>query len=228
MAEGRTGSVLAADIGGTFTDVVLVAPDGALAIAKRLTTNDDPTAAVIAAAGELLRRTRTEARDVTRVVHGTTLATNVIIERRGAPIAFVTTRGYRSMLSLGRHARVEGERYDLFWTPPEPPVRLEHTFEIAERVDAHGNVLVPLDEAAAHELAAHIASLDIAGVAVCLLHSYRNPAHENRLGEILRAALGPDRTVALSSSVLPQIRGRGSRHRGRCRRLSVTTRGGSE
>ena len=205
MADGRTGWVLAADIGGTFTDVVLVAPDGALAIAKRLTTSD-PTEAVIAAAGDLLQRTGADASQVTRVVHGTTLATNVILERRGAPVAFVTTQGYRSMLSLGRHARVEGERYDLFWTPPEPPVRLDHTFEITERVDAHGNVLVPLDESAAHELARHIASLDVSGVAVCLLHSYRNPAHEQRLGEILRSTLGSGTTIALSSAVLAQIR----------------------
>src|SRR5579862_2536972 len=114
--------VLAADIGGTFTDVILASGSGPVAVVKRLTTHRDPTDAVIEGVDELLRRTGAAPESIGRVVHATTLATNVILEGRGVPVAFIATAGFRSMLALGRQARVDEERFDLFFDPATPPV----------------------------------------------------------------------------------------------------------
>jgi len=198
--------VLAADIGGTFTDVILASEPGDLAVAKRLTTHADPTDAVIGAVRELLDRTGAAPQAIGRVVHGTTLATNVILEGRGVPVAFIGTAGFRWMLALGRQARVEAERFDLFFDPAAPPVPLSHTFEVPERIGAGGEVVVPLDEAAVRQVAFGIARLGVAGVAICLLHSFANPDHERRVARICRQVLGPAPIIAISSEVLPEIR----------------------
>ncbi|HLX88673.1 MAG TPA: hydantoinase/oxoprolinase N-terminal domain-containing protein, partial [Acidimicrobiales bacterium] len=198
--------VLAADIGGTFTDVVLATSDGALTVAKLLSTPGDPVDAVVAGAADVLARTNADPKRIDRVVHGTTLATNLVLERRGAPVAFIGTEGFRWMLWLGRQARVEEERYDLFFDPAPPPVPLDRTFEVRERTGAAGEVVVPLDEAQAQRVADAIAALGVTSVAICLLHSYANPAHEQRLAEICRRALPPGTVVACSSEVLPELR----------------------
>ncbi|MFD0855785.1 hydantoinase/oxoprolinase N-terminal domain-containing protein, partial [Actinomadura adrarensis] len=199
------GVTLATDVGGTFTDVVLTGTDGRVHVAKTLTTPDDPTIGLMRGVEQLLAATGVEPSQVDRFVHATTLATNVILERTGVPVAFVTTEGFRSMLALGRQARVEEERYDLAYERPEPPVPLSHTFAVPERVAANGAVLRPLDEDAARRIAVDIARLGVAAVAVCLLHSYVNPVHEQRLEEIIRDALPPDATVVTSSSVWPEL-----------------------
>jgi N-methylhydantoinase A len=207
MGDGDVGDtlVLAADIGGTFTDVILASRSGDVAVAKRLTTSD-PTDAVIDGVRELLDRTGAAPTAIGRVVHGTTLATNVILEGRGVPVAFVGTAGFRWMLTLGRQARVEEERFDLFFDPAAPPVPLSHTFEVPERIGAGGAVVVPLDEGAVEMVASQIAGLDVAGVAICLLHSFANPDHERRVAQICREVLGPAPVIAISSDVLPEIR----------------------
>ena len=110
------------------------------------------------------------------------------------------------MLALGRYARVEEDRFDIFFEPPQPPVPLTSCFEVSERVTADGSVLVPLDEDGAQQVADRIAELGVDAVAVCLLHSYANPAHERRLADILRAALPAEITIVASSEVFPELR----------------------
>ncbi len=194
---------IATDVGGTFTDVVLTGDDGRIHVVKALTTPEDPTDGLLRGVAEVLAASETRAEDVTRFVHATTLATNVILERRGVPVAFVTTHGFRSMLALGRQARVEEERFDLTFAPGEPPVPLTHTFTVRERMSAEGGIVLPLDEDDTSQVVERIAELGVAAVAVCLLHSYANPAHERRLGELLRERL--DVPVVLSSDVWPEL-----------------------
>ncbi|GAA4626341.1 hypothetical protein GCM10023196_034200 [Actinoallomurus vinaceus] len=197
-------AALASDIGGTFTDVVLVA-DGRVHVAKTLTTPDDPTEGLLRGVRRVLADAGVAAASVGRFTHATTLATNVILERRGAAVAFVTTRGFRSMLALGRQARVEEERYDLAFSPGEPPVPLTHTFEVPERLAADGTVLTPLDEAAACRVAERIAGLGVAAVAICLLHSHANDAHERRLASLIAERLPDGTPVVISSEVWPEL-----------------------
>jgi N-methylhydantoinase A len=142
---------------------------------------------------------------VIRVVHGTTLATNAVIERRGARTAFVTTAGFGDLLRIGRSARVEEDRYDLHFAQPEPPLPRERIFEVDERLDAQGRVVRALDDAAARVVAARVAEQAPEAVAVCLLHAYANPEHEERLRRELEALL-PDAHIVLSSRVHPEIR----------------------
>ena len=197
---------LGIDIGGTFTDIVVAGPDGVVSVVKQLTTPRHPADAAVAGAQTALANAGISPELVTRVVHGTTLATNAILERRDIPVAYVTTRGFGSLLQLGRHARVEDERYDLAFESPAPPVDAALTFEVAERISAVGEVIEALDDAAVVELAQPIAALGVRSVAVCLLHSYVNAQHERRIGELLQQALGPDVDVVLSCDVWPEVR----------------------
>jgi N-methylhydantoinase A len=193
------------DVGGTFTDVVLANSYGRLAVEKIPTTADDPRVGVIEGIRHVLAEADVDPRAVSRVVHGTTLATNVVLERRGLPIAFVVTEGFADLLRLGREARVEEDRYDLFFTTPVPPVDPQLTFEVAERVGADGSVLRPLSDADVADVAARVAANHPAAVAVCLLHAYANPDHERVVARALRAAL-PDAFVVTSTEVWPEMR----------------------
>ncbi|MBC6463117.1 hydantoinase/oxoprolinase family protein [Actinomadura sp. HBU206391] len=196
---------LASDVGGTFTDVVLTGADGRTHVAKTLTTPDEPTAGLLRGISQVLAAAEVAPADVGRFVHATTLATNVILERRGVPVAFVTTRGFRSMLALGRRARVEEERFDLAFAPIEPPVPLTRTFEVPERIAASGEVIEPLDEEAAERIAADISAGGAAAVAICLLHSHANPAHERRLAGLIAARLPEGTPVVVSSEIWPEL-----------------------
>ena len=198
--------VLAADIGGTFTDIVLATDDGEVAVAKVLSTPADPTDAVIAGVADVLGRTGAAAPDIGRVVHATTLATNLVLERRGAPVACIVTEGFRWMLPLGRQARVEAERYDLCFDPAPSPVPLDHIFEVRERLGPAGEVVEPLDEDQARAVAAAVARLGVASVAICLLHAYANPAHEHRVAAICREELPEGTVVVCSFDILPELR----------------------
>ncbi|MET7393987.1 hydantoinase/oxoprolinase family protein [Dactylosporangium sp. NPDC005572] len=198
--------VIAADVGGTFTDVVLAGPDGTMTVVKTLSTPDDPTRGILAGVRGVLDASGTDPADVGRFVHATTLATNAILERTGADVAFVTTRGFRDLLTLGRYARVEEDRFDLLFEPPPPPVPRSRCFEVTERVDARGAVLVPLDEAQARDVARRIAALRVDAVAVSLLHSYANPAHERRFAAILAEELPEGVTVVVSAEIFPELR----------------------
>ena len=166
------GWVLGADVGGTFTDLVLTNDTGTVHTAKVPTTPVDPIDGIVRGVAEVLADAGVDAADVTRFVHGTTLATNVILQRTGAPVALVTTEGFADLLRLGREARVEEDRYDLHFTPAPPPVDPRLTFEVRERIDASGAVLVPLTDPAIDKVVAQVAGEAPAGVAVCLLHSY--------------------------------------------------------
>ena len=193
---------LAADIGGTFTDVVLDTPSGRHT-AKVLTTARAPESGVFEALDRVLEQGATAAPDVDVFVHGTTLATNALIERKGARTAFLTTRGFRDILEMGFEKRFE--QYDIFMDKPEPLVPRPLRREIDERVSARGRVLVPLDTARVRDIAAEWKPAGIEAVAVGLLHAYAHPAHERAIRELLSAEL-PDATVCLSSEVCPEIR----------------------
>ena len=198
-------TVVAVDIGGTFTDAVLSTSSG-LFTAKVLTTPADPAQGFMECVRRVLAAGNVHPGSVERVVHGTTLATNVILERRGAAIALITTDGYRSLLALGRHGRVEEERYDLWGSQPEPIVPLSHTFEVRGRMQANGDVLVAFDAIQAAEVADAIAALGVAGVAICFLNSYVDDRHELAMAEICRSRLGPRVSIVTSASVLPEMR----------------------
>ena len=193
---------LAADIGGTFTDVVLDTPSGRHT-AKVLTTPHAPESGVFEALEWVLEQSATAATDIDVLVHGTTLATNALIERRGARTAFLTTRGFRDILEMGFEKRFE--QYDIFMDKPEPLVPRPLRREVDERVSARGKVLVALDSAEVRDIAAEWKSAGIEAVAVGLLHAYAHPAHERAVREVLSAEL-PDATVCLSSEVCPEIR----------------------
>ncbi|MFK8253113.1 hydantoinase/oxoprolinase family protein [Ancylobacter terrae] len=194
---------LAVDIGGTFTDVVLMAPDGRLATTKVPSTPDDYARGVIEGCRQILIRENIAASAVAEMLHASTVATNAILEGKGAKTALVTTEGFRDVLEL-RRIRVP-RLYEPLYRKPPPLVPRRHRFEVAERVGPRGEVLRPLDETALHAIAREIHAAGIEAVAVCFLHSYANPDHERRAGEVLRALL-PGRFVTLSVDVLPEIR----------------------
>ena len=192
------------DIGGTFTDLLLVdETTGAFWVGKTLTTPDDPARAVTEGLRALLLQTGAAPERLAQVVHGTTLVTNALIERKGDRTALLTTRGFRDAVEIAREHRYD--MYDLFLERPAPLAPRELRFEADERLLADGSVYRPLDEAALRETAREIEAAGATAIAVCFLHSYANPAHERRAGELLRDAL-PDARVALSHEVVSEIR----------------------
>ena len=195
---------LAIDIGGTFTDSVLMHGDGSVvATAKTLTTPDDPTRGALEGADRVLAEAGVGYGAVARFVHGTTLATNALIERRGTPVATVTTEGFRDILEIAYERRYA--QYDIGLTKPDFLVPRDRAFTLRERVRADGSVDTPLD---ADAIAPLVAALDASGagaVAVCLLHAYANPAHELALAGALQA-LRPGLALSLSHQVSPEAR----------------------
>ena len=198
MEGGRLG----VDIGGTFTDVALEA-GGRRYSAKILTTPEAPERAVLEAIGTVLRETALAPADLSIIIHGTTLATNAIIERKGARTALLTTEGFRDTIEIRHENRFEQYDVNIDLPPPLVPRRLR--FPVRERIDARGRVLVPLDEAGVSSLADRLAAAAIQSVAIGFLHSFTNPAHERRAGEILADRL-PGVPVTLSSDVSPEMR----------------------
>ena len=186
------------DVGGTFTDVILHGADGRVAVRKLLSTPPSYDRAVVGAVAELAGHGA-----VQEVVHGTTVATNAVLERRGSPTALVTTAGFRDVLEL-RRLRIP-HMYDLFWRKPPPLVERRHRFELDERVTADGTVLRPLDEEECRVLAARLRETGIESIAVCFLHSYLYPEHEERFGAILAEEF-EEATVSLSSAILREQR----------------------
>ena len=197
-----TQTRLAVDIGGTFTDVVLEAGDRRLT-KKVLTTSRAPEEGVMEGTLALLAEAGVALGAVDVLVHGTTLATNAIIERKGARTALIATHGFRDVLDIAYESRYD--QYDIFIEKPVSLVPRARRFTVPERVDVGGRVLLALDEAAAATLPAQLQAERIESVAVSLLHSYANPAHELRVREILLTAL-PDLAVTLSSEVCPEVR----------------------
>jgi N-methylhydantoinase A len=196
------GGRLGVDIGGTFTDVALEAA-GRLFSAKILTTPEAPERAVIDVIRRVLADASLRPADLSIIIHGTTLATNAIIERKGAKTALLTTEGFRDTIEIRHENRFEQYDVNIDLPPPLVPRRLR--FPVKERVDAHGRVLVPLDEAGVVSLADRLVALGIESVAIGFLHSFTNPAHERRAGEILAERL-PGVPITLSSEVSPEMR----------------------
>ncbi|MBM2576278.1 hydantoinase/oxoprolinase family protein [Jannaschia sp. Os4] len=193
---------LGVDIGGTFTDVVLEA-GGDRWSTKVLTTYAAPEDAIVAGMGRVLAEAGLPASDLAQVIHGTTLATNALIERRGAKTALVTTLGFRDVIEMRTESRFE--QYDLNLRLPEPLLPRQLRFTVAERVDAGGGVLVPLDVAEVEAVADRLAEAGVESVAVGLLHAYLRPDHERMVRDVLAARL-PEVSVSLSSDVSPQMR----------------------
>ena len=191
----------AADIGGTFTDVAVLTPDGQLATRKLPSTPSNYADAVIAGVRSLLEEIESPLDALEELLHGCTVATNAILEGKGARTALLTTRGFRDVLEL-RRVRVPNLYEPLYERPP-PLVARQLRFEIDERTGPRGEVLRPLDEADVCAAAERVRAAGIEAVAVCYLHSYANPAHERRTGALLREML-PGAFISLSVDVLPR------------------------
>src|SRR5512147_2108616 len=191
------------DIGGTFTDMLLVGADGTAVIGKTLTTPGDPSLAVENALRPALENGAVDARERGTLIHGTTLVTNALIERKGALTALLTTAGFRDAVEIGREHRYE--LYDLNLDLPKPLVPRHLRFDVPERVAADGSVLKPLDETFVRRLVAELRDKGIKAIGVCYLNSFRNPAHERRTAEII-AETAPEIRVSLSSEVVAEIR----------------------
>ena len=195
---------LGVDIGGTFTDLVLLSDDGTVVASEKvLTTPDDHARGAMEGVLKLLRRTQVQSNALAYVVHATTLTSNTMIERTGGRTALITTAGFRDILEFGREARYDV--YDLGIRLPTPLVPRDLRFEVDERIAADGSVLRPLDTSQAREIAAILGDREIEAVAVCLLHSYRNPQHEHAVREALQAA-GYRSHIVLSAEVCPEVR----------------------
>jgi N-methylhydantoinase A len=195
---------LGIDIGGTFTDSTLIDEEtGEIRIGKVSSTPRDPSLGFLEATHRILKQADVAPADVGYVVHGTTVATNSIIEGKIAKAGFVTTDGFRDMLEIARQIRPS--LYDLQFEKPRPLVPRHLCFGIPERLDAQGRVLRPLDEEAVRRAAQELRVAGVESIAVCFLHSYINPSHEKRVGQILREVF-PAAIHSLSSDVAPEFR----------------------
>jgi N-methylhydantoinase A len=195
------------DIGGTFTDLVAIDAAGRTVFAKSISTPQDQSIGVMAGLEELAGRLNLSRAEMlartARLVHGTTVATNALLERKGASVALLTTAGHRDVLEM--REGLKGNRYDLRTPPPEPLVPRELRFGVRERLKPSGEIVVPLDPASLDEAIAAIKKSDVNSAAICFLHAYRNPVHEIAVEQRLAREL-PGVSVSRSSDVLPQIK----------------------
>src|SRR5436190_10618335 len=198
---------LGVDVGGTFTDLIYVDDEaGRIIVHKLATTPDDPSRGTVQGIRELTEDAGTSPSDLDQVFHGTTIATNIVIEHDGARVGMITTEGYRDILHIARHKKpLNFSNYqDLPWQR-YPIVRRRHRLTVPERVTRDGSVLVPLDEEMAREQVRKLKEARVEAVAVCFLFSFLNPQHEARVAEIVREEF-PDAFLSVSSEVLPQYR----------------------
>jgi len=193
---------LAVDIGGTFTDIALDYRSS-LFTAKTLTTQEDPVRGVIDVIRIASANANCPAEEITAVIHGTTLATNALIERKGATVGLITTEGFRDIIEIAYERRYD--QYDIFLDKPDLLVSREDCWTVPERVDANGKVLLALDTSKLDSLLNAMDKRGVESVAICLLHSYLNPAHEIALAELIRKRR-PDLSITLSAEVCPEIR----------------------
>ena len=193
---------LGIDIGGTFTDIVLMGADGALYSKKILSTPRDYSLAIEQGVSELMAETGITGAQVAELVHGTTVATNTIIERRGAKVALVTTRGFRDVLALGRFRAPR--LYDLTYRKPEPLAERRLCFEVTERVDAEGNMLQAVDEAELAAIAGTLKTEKVEAIALCFINSCINPDNELAAVRVLASKL-PGVSISASTQLVPQI-----------------------
>jgi N-methylhydantoinase A len=191
--------MLGVDIGGTFTDCVIVDDDATVSIHKRPSTPANPAEGFMLAVGEAAVRVET----LRKVVHGTTVAANTLIQRNGATTGLITTKGFRDVLELARSSKPPSDYFNLRWMAPAPLVPRNLRKEVQERVSAAGEIIDELDEEGCREAVHELVTAGCTAVAVCLLFSYVSPGHELRIGEII-TELYPELTVSLSSQILPQ------------------------
>jgi N-methylhydantoinase A len=192
------------DVGGTFTDLVAVDPAGRVTLAKAPSTPADPSIGVVDGLARLAEALRVGLdallAETERIVHGTTVATNALLERKGARVGLLTTEGHRDVLEM--REGLKDDRYDLRQPPPEPLVPRHQRRGVRERIRADGRVATPLDPDSLAAAIAELAQAEVEAVAVCYLHAWRDDRHERQTAEALRAAM-PSAYVALSSAVLP-------------------------
>ena len=195
---------LGIDIGGTFTDIVIFDPDSEkVFIGKELTTPEDLSLGVISGLRKLLEKNAIPPGGISRIVHATTVFTNALIERKGAKTALITTEGFRDVLEIGRERKYE--LYDIFIQMPAPLVPRHLRREVPERLSEAGEIEIPLDEKALMAQVDDLIAQGIQSLAVVFLHSYANPVHERRAGELIRAKY-PDLALTISFDIAPEIR----------------------
>ncbi|MGA0239349.1 MAG: hydantoinase/oxoprolinase family protein [Acidimicrobiales bacterium] len=197
------GLRIGADVGGTFTDIVIEFDDGSYSSTKVLTTQTAPEVGILDGISRIVDQEGVSLGDVDQIIHGTTLATNALIERRGAKTALVTTAGFRDVVETRTESRFE--QYDLDIVLPSPLIERADRHVVTERLNARGDVLVPFDEDGARALVERIAAGGYESVAVGFIHSYVNPVNEQRFRDLLLAEL-PDIACSISSAVSPQMR----------------------
>lgn len=193
---------LGVDIGGTFTDIVLETNSKRFS-AKVLTDNANPEMAIFKGIDDVCLKADIAPSDLTQIIHGTTLATNSLIERKGAKTALITTEGFRDVIEMRTESRFE--QYDLNLSLPDPLLSREHRYVLKERIDAQGRVLIPIEQRAVEDLANELRNKGYTSVAVGFLHSYVNNNHENVVGKIIQNII-PNIMVSLSNEVSPQVR----------------------
>ena len=200
--SGIPGVRLGVDIGGTFTDVVLEV-DGQLTSTKVLTTYDAPERAIIDGLQQVCEKAGTQASSIEQIIHGTTLATNALIERRGAKTALITTQGFRDVIEMRTESRFE--QYDLNLVMPEPLLPRQQRYTLPERISASGDILIPLQRSDVEQLIEKIKTAGYTSIAVGLMHSYIDSRHEQMVREVIQEKI-PDAMISLSSEVSPQMR----------------------
>lgn len=195
--------IVGIEVGGTFTDLIAIRDDGVATIHKTPSTPDDPSRAAISGLTELLERMGASGADVTELLHGSTIAANALIQRRGADVALLTTDGFRDVLHIQRQDK--SVVYDMFYQKPTPLLTRDRILEVPERLGAGGEVVEPLDAAATIELIDGLVARGVDSIAVCLLHAYADPVHEQAIGRLI-SERHPDVFVSLSSDIAPEHR----------------------
>jgi N-methylhydantoinase A len=196
--------IVGIEVGGTFTDLIAVLNDGSTVIHKTPSTPDDPSRAAIAGLKELLDRIGATGGEVTELLHGSTIVANSLIQRRGARVALLTTRGFRDVLYIQRMDK--SVVYDMFYQKPEPLLTRDMVFEVSERIAANGDIVEPLNEDdVIDQVDRLVTDHGVDSIAVCLIHAYANPSHEQTIGALI-AERYPDVHVTLSSDIAPEHR----------------------
>lgn len=191
------------DIGGTFTDIVVIGSEGAIYTKKVSSSVDNYARSIVQGLKELLDETDVTPPQITEVIHGTTVGSNAILELKGAKTGLITTKGFRDVLEI-RTLRMP-RLYDMSWEKPRPLVERHLRFVVEERVDAHGNVLIPLDESEVEAVVDRLLALGVEAICVCLLNSYTNPAHELLIKDVI-VRRAPHVACCISYEVLPEIK----------------------
>jgi len=199
----RGGVRIGVDIGGTFTDIVLAREDGLLLVRKVSSTPDDPGRAVVTGLAALLDHAGVAPREVVEIVHGATVASNTILQKKGARTGLITTRGFRDILEIGRIRTPD--LYDLTWDKPVPLVERRFRLEVDERIAADGSIVRPLDRAGLLGAAERLVAMGVDAIALCFINSYANPAHERQAEGLLRERY-PELPLCCSYRILPEIK----------------------